>query len=92
MNEQINNYFKEIERKVETAYNTANKARKLGLDPEEQVSVPLAKNMAERVEGLIGVLVPGIMNSGLSNRIQELEKKYGEIRLEGSTFCIFGGC
>ena len=79
MNEQINNYFKEIERKVETAYNTANKARKLGLDPEEQVSVPLAKNMAERVEGLIGVLVPGIMNSGLSNRIQELEKKYGKL-------------
>ncbi|MFC2016626.1 DNA polymerase II large subunit, partial [Chloroflexota bacterium] len=33
----------------------------------------------ERVEGLIGVLMPDIINSGLSKRIQELEKKYGKL-------------
>ncbi|MBW2976059.1 DNA polymerase II large subunit [Candidatus Woesearchaeota archaeon] len=79
MKEQINSYFKEIENKITVAYNTATKARKLGFDPEEQVSILLAKNMAERVEGLIGALIPGIINSGLSKRIQELEKKYGKL-------------
>ena len=78
MNEQTNNYFKEIENKVSVAYNTATKARKLGFDPEEQVGIPLAKNMAERVEGLIGALIPNIINSVLSRRIQELEKNYGK--------------
>jgi DNA polymerase II large subunit len=76
--EQIDNYFKEIESKIAAAYKTANKARKRNLDPEEQTNIPLAKNMAERVEGLIGALVPDIINSGLSKRIQELEKKYGK--------------
>ncbi|MCH8328765.1 MAG: DNA polymerase II large subunit [Nanoarchaeota archaeon] len=79
MKEHIDNYFKEIEQNVAATYKAANKARKVGLDPEEQVCVRLAKNMAERVEGLIGVLIPNIINSGLSKRIQELEKKYGKL-------------
>ena len=79
MKEDIDNYFKEIEKNVAVAYKTANKARKCGLDPEERVGIPLAKNMSERVEGLIGAVIPGIINSGLSKRIQELEKKYGKL-------------
>jgi len=35
--------------------------------------------MAERVEGLIGALITDIINSGLSKRIQGLEKKYGKL-------------
>jgi len=68
-----------MEGDVTAIYKIASKARKQGLDPEEGVSVPLAKNMAERVEGLIGALIPDIINSGLSKRIQELEKKHGKL-------------
>jgi len=79
MRQEINDYFKEIEHNVAATYKAANKARKLGFDPEEHVGIPLAKNMAERVEGLIGALIPDIINSGLSKRIQGLEKKYGKL-------------
>jgi len=79
MKEELNYYFKEIEHNVAVTYKVAEKARKRGFDPEERTSVPLAKNMSERVEGLIGALIPEIMKSGLSKRIQELEKKYGKL-------------
>jgi len=79
MKDELEDYFKEIESNVARAYKIANKARKKGFDPEEQVSIHLAKTMAERVEGLIGALIPDIMKSGLSKRLQELEKKYGRL-------------
>ncbi len=79
MKQEIANYFKEIEDKVSKTYKAASEARKLGFDPEEQVSIHLAKNMAERVEGLVGAMIPQIINSGLSQRIQELEKTYGKL-------------
>src|SRR3989344_9328401 len=76
ISEDIKSYFENLDNEVKTAYNLARKARKKGLDPENDVGLPLAKNMAERVEGLVGAIVPQIINSGLSRRIQELEKKY----------------
>src|SRR3989338_3369313 len=79
MKNDLDNYFKEIYQKVAKAYRIAEKARKMGYDPEEHVSVHIAKNMAERVEGLIGALLPQIINSGLAKRIQELESKYGKL-------------
>src|SRR3989338_11123690 len=75
----IKAYFREIEDKVDLAYKTANKARKLGYDPEDEAGITLAKNMAERVEGIIGALTPAIINSGLATRIHELEKKFGKL-------------
>ncbi|MBW2996129.1 DNA polymerase II large subunit [Candidatus Woesearchaeota archaeon] len=75
--EEIENYFKEIDKKVTSTYEIATKARKLGFDPEEKVDIPLARNMAERVTGLISAVAPQIVNSGVSKRLQELEKKYG---------------
>jgi len=79
MQNPLDNYFKEINQKVVKAYKIAEKARKMGIDPEEHVSVHIARNMAERVEGLIGALLPQIINSGLAKRIQELENKYGKL-------------
>ncbi len=79
MKNNLDNYFREIDQKVTKAYKIAEKARKMGIDPEEHVSVHIAKNMAERVEGLIGALLPQIINSGLAKRIQELESKYGKL-------------
>ena len=79
MKVQLDNYFREIDQKVAKTYKVAERARKVGHDPEEHVGVHIAKNMAERVEGLIGALLPQIINSGLAKRIQELESKYGKL-------------
>ena len=70
-------YFKSFDGYIEKSYALADKARAKGLDPVNQVEIPLAKNMAERVEGLISVVAPQIIGSGLSERILELEKKWG---------------
>ena len=79
MQKTIAKYFEEIESNTTKAYSLAAQARKLGYDPEEEVGMPLAKNMAERVEGLVGALVPQIINSGLSARIQEIEKQFRKL-------------
>ncbi len=77
INEQ--KYSKSLLKNIEKTYEIANRARSKGYDPEETVSIPLAKNMAERVEGLVGVVAPQIINSGLSIRIREIEKIYGKL-------------
>ncbi len=76
---EMKKYFQDIDKKIKLAYNLAGKARKKGYDPEDKVAIPLAKNMAERVEGLISTISPEITKSGLSKRIKELEKKFGEL-------------
>ena len=43
------------------------------------MNIPLAKNMAERVEGLVSVAAPQIMNCGIPERIKELEVIYGKL-------------
>jgi len=70
-------YFDRIESEVKRCHDIAVLARKKGLDPEDIVEVQLAKNMAERVVGLISVIAPQIIGSGVNKRIIELEKKYG---------------
>ena len=70
-------YFKRILEEVEKAYTIARRAREQGLDPEPDVPIPLARNMAERVEGLISSVAPQIVGKGVPQRIAELEKEYG---------------
>lgn len=77
--EKMERYFDSIDSEVKEAYSICSEARKKGLDPEETVAIPLAKNMAERVEGLISVVEPNIKGSGISKRINELEGKYGKL-------------
>lgn len=74
---EMQKYFEEIERRVKAAYGIANAAKARGLDPDEKVEVPLAKNMAERVEGLISAIAPEIVGKGVVDRIAELEEQYG---------------
>ena len=74
---EIEKYFNSIDNEIKHSYKIAGEARKKGYDPEETVSIPLAKNMAERVEGLVSTVAPQIIGSGISKRIIELEKKYG---------------
>jgi len=77
MNTQL--YFKNIEKEVRAIYDVAEEARKKGLDPVNEVEIPLAMNMAEKVVGLISTIYPQMQGSGIAKRILELEKEYGKL-------------
>lgn len=70
-------YFKQIESEVVNCYTAANKAKSKGFDPEDQVDITLAKNVFDRVEGLVSTVAPQVKNCGISERLMELEKQYG---------------
>jgi DNA polymerase II large subunit len=61
-------YFETLEEGTAKAYEVAKKARKKGHDIETEPEIPLAKNLAERVEGLVGP-------SGIAKHIKELEEE-----------------
>ena len=70
-----NQYTKDIIKKIDHTYKVANSARSKGYDPEDKVNIPLAKNLAERVEGLVSIAAPQIINKGIPKRIKELERE-----------------
>lgn len=72
-------YFERFNYEIGKCYKIAEAARIKNLDPEKKVDIPLAADMAERVEGLISALVPQIFKSGVAERIRELEKNYGNL-------------
>ncbi|MEM4755793.1 MAG: hypothetical protein QW594_01535, partial [Candidatus Woesearchaeota archaeon] len=72
-------YFTAIEKEVSHALSYATKARRLGYDPEPYVDIPLARTMAERVEGLISIAAPHLVGSGMTQRIKKLEEQYGAL-------------
>ena len=61
-------YFESLEKETKRAYDVAREARKRGLDIETEPEIPLAKNLAERVEGLVGP-------PGIATHIKELEEE-----------------
>src|SRR3989344_1650709 len=75
----IENYFSKISEQIERCYEVANRARAKGYDPETKVAIPLAKTMAERVEGLVSAAAPEIIGAGVPSRIYELEAQYGKL-------------
>ncbi|MBT4577418.1 DNA polymerase II large subunit [Candidatus Woesearchaeota archaeon] len=77
MNEETKNYFDSIDHEVNIVLDLANRCRSKGLDPDNQVEIMLAKNMAERVVGIISVVAPELKGSGMVERIKELEAEYG---------------
>ncbi len=64
----MENYFKELEKEAEKAYEVARKAREKGKDPKKEVETPPAKDMAARVEGITGP-------EKVAERIRELQEK-----------------
>jgi DNA polymerase II large subunit len=76
---EMKNYFERLQKEVSSQYIVAKKARLMGHDPEDSIPIPLAKNMAERVEGLISSVAPQIVGTGITERIVELEKEYGTL-------------
>ncbi len=79
---EMQKYFERMQEQLMREYSLAEEARKLGYDPEQKVDIPVAKNMAERVEGLISAVAPQIANFGVSKRIQELETQYKPLAWE----------
>jgi len=59
-------YFETLEEETEKVYAVARNARLKGYDIELEPEVPLAKDLAERVEGLVGP-------PGIAERIKKLE-------------------
>ncbi len=72
-------YFKMIEEEVNKHYEVAERARKMGIDPVSKVETPIAKTLAEKAVGLISTIYPQLLNSGIVERILDLEKQYGQL-------------
>ena len=81
----MDKYFEEIEKNTQDAFKIASAARKKGLDPEKTPSIVIAKDMPEKVEGLISTVAPQLKGKGMTKRIRELEKKIWIFRLENLT-------
>lgn len=59
-------YFSTLETELNRAIDIANGARANGADPTPSIEIPIAKDLADRVEKLIGV-------EGVAKRLRELE-------------------
>ncbi len=79
MSENINKYFESLKSSMLKSHQLAALAKAKGYDPDTKIEVSIAENMAQRVVGLVSVLAPNIVNSGVVERIIELEKQYGSL-------------
>ena len=70
--QEMREYFDTLERDAERCYKTASKARKLGEDPELDVEIPRAEDLASRVERLL----QDYDVKGIARRIRSLSKKH----------------
>jgi len=61
-------YFRVLESGLNQALEIATQARSKGLDPSTTVEIPMAVDLAERVEKLIGI-------EGIAPRVRQLEKE-----------------
>lgn len=79
ISKQLEQYFLHIEQQAQHTLKIATQARVKGYDPEDKVDIPIAKNMAERVLGLVSDVAPQLADSDVVTRVVELEKKYGAL-------------
>ena len=59
-------YFERIEGRLDEAFDRAERAKRQGHDPEPEVEIPVAKDMADRVENILGI-------DGVAERVRDLE-------------------
>jgi len=79
LSEQSVKYFDSLSENIEDNYKVARAARAMGLDPVDEVEVPLALTMAAKVVRLIATKYPQLDNEDIINRILDLEKEYGAL-------------
>ncbi|UPV75697.1 DNA polymerase II large subunit [Halorussus limi] len=59
-------YFEDLEDDLDEAFEVAREARANSGDPKPEVEIPVAKDMADRVENILGI-------DGVAERVRELE-------------------
>jgi len=59
-------YFNRLEARLDEAMAVAQRAKGQGKDPETEVEIPIAKDMADRVENILGI-------PNVAERVRELE-------------------
>lgn len=79
LTQESKKYFEELGKEIERNYEIARKARSKGLDPVDEVEIPLALTMAEKVVKLVATKYSQLDNELIVNRILELEKEYGAL-------------
>jgi len=68
MRREDEQYFERLEAELETALSVAQRAKQRGDDPKPEVEIPVAKDMADRVENILGI-------EGVAERVRELEQQ-----------------
>ncbi|MCH7659329.1 MAG: DNA-directed DNA polymerase II large subunit [Euryarchaeota archaeon] len=68
MHPEDERYFERIESRLDEAFDTAERARAKSGDPRPEVEIPVAKDMADRVENILGI-------PGVAERVRELEAR-----------------
>jgi DNA polymerase II large subunit len=66
MRREDERYFERLETELDEALAVAQTARERGGDPTTDVEIPVAKDMADRVENILGI-------DGVAERVRELE-------------------
>jgi len=66
MREEDERYFERLENPLEDAFEVAREAKRRGGDPKPEVEIPTARDMADRVENILGI-------DGVAERVRELE-------------------
>ncbi|MFC7205033.1 DNA polymerase II large subunit [Haloferax namakaokahaiae] len=66
MRDEDERYFARIESRLDEAFDLARAAKAQGHDPKTDVEIPVAKDMADRVENILGI-------DGVAERVRELE-------------------
>jgi len=66
MREVDERYFARLEDGLEDAMAVAEEAKRRGADPAPEVEIPVARDMADRVENILGI-------DGVAERVRELE-------------------
>ncbi|SDF89663.1 DNA polymerase II large subunit [Halorubrum xinjiangense] len=59
-------YFARIEERLDEAWDVAETAKEQGRDPEPEIEIPVARDMADRVENILGI-------DGVAERVRDLE-------------------
>ena len=71
---EMHEYFSKLQEDIDNCYKIAEKARKKGFDPEFNVEIPQALDLAARVEQLVGP-------KEIAPKIREFTKKIGDREL-----------
>ncbi|SEW25474.1 DNA polymerase II large subunit [Natrinema salifodinae] len=66
MRSEDERYFQRLELQLDEAFDVAERAKERGADPVPEVEIPVAQDMADRVENILGI-------DGVAERVRELE-------------------